>query len=62
MKKILFLTCGIKENVSFVIRDGENELRSAGGRSGRYAGDCGVWDGKQGRVVKTLFVKMKITL
>ena len=52
---------GLKQNVCFVIRDDENENRRARGKNGKYADDCGVWNSKQGRVVKTVLSKMKIT-
>ena len=48
---------GLKQNVCFVIRDNENENRRARGKNGKHAGDCGVWNSKQGRVVKNRFIK-----
>ena len=51
------ITYGIKENAFFVIRDDENNERRADEKNGKYADDCGVWDSKKGRVVKSVFVK-----
>ena len=51
------ITYGIKEHAFFVILDDENNERRADGKNGKYADDCGVWDSKKGRVVKSVFVK-----
>ncbi|WAR07112.1 hypothetical protein MAR_017070 [Mya arenaria] len=47
---------GRKENCYFVIENGDNSSKRAGGRRSNFIDDCGVWDGSKGSSPKTYFL------